>query len=144
MAAASEGNALPSGVIIRQFHEDDFGAIQRLSSQEGWPTPLERPDDTLQAWLNSTIALVAVSGEEDGVVGFLRALSDHHVSTFVCELFVEESHRGQGLGRGLVKACHGAYPETRLDLLATESSRSFYEESGFRPFWGFRLSSSER
>ncbi|HLV97278.1 MAG TPA: GNAT family N-acetyltransferase [Ktedonobacterales bacterium] len=133
---------LPAGVTIRAWQEDDFPAVQRLSSAEGWPTPSERPAEALAAWRRSWPALVVVADQE--VIGFCRALSDGAVTTYIAELLVAPSWQGQGIGSALLEANQQLAPGSRLDLLALETSQSFYAQIGFRPFYGFRLSWGER
>ena len=60
---------LPSGINIRPWGEADFPAIGRLSQALGWPSPTQRPADSLLAWQHSWPALVAIEGER--VVGFV-------------------------------------------------------------------------
>ena len=60
--------------------------------------------------------------------------------TYICELLVAQPFRGCGAGRKLLDFVHALHPDTRIDLLASSSSRSFYEEHEFRPFYGFRKS----
>jgi GNAT superfamily N-acetyltransferase len=129
---------LPVGISFRAWAAADFPAIQRLSSAEGWPTPVVRPDEALAAWRNSWPALVALAPAE--VVGFVRALSDGEVTMYVAELLVARAWRGRGIGRALLDACHLIYPHTRIDLLSTESADRFYAASGFGAFRGFRKS----
>ncbi len=43
----------------------------------------------------------------------------------------------------LLAAAQDLVPGSRLDLLATSGSRSYYEHLGFRPFFGFRISSED-
>jgi GNAT superfamily N-acetyltransferase len=133
---------LPQGVTIRRWEEGDFPAVQGLSAAEGWPTPLERPDAALDAWRRSWPALVAVAGQE--VIGFCRALSDGAVTTYIAEVLVASGWRGQGIGAALLEVSQRLAPGSRLDLLALETSRTFYERVGFRAFYGFRLSWQER
>ncbi len=133
---------LPPGVTIRPWEEADFPAVQRLSAAEGWLTPLERPEAALAAWQRSWPTLVAVAGQE--VIGFCRALSDGVVTTYIAEALVAQGWRGQGIGAALLEASQRLSPGSRLDLLALETSRSFYERVGFRAFYGFRLSWAER
>ena len=59
--------ALPTDVTIRAWGETEFPAIQQLSQAEGWSTPLERPDNALEAWRRSWPTLVAIQG--DAVIG---------------------------------------------------------------------------
>ena len=130
------------GIAVRPWTEDDFPGIQRLSRAAGWPTPVERPDAALAAWRRSWPALVAAHGVE--VVGFLRALSDGEVTTYVAELLVAPEWRGRGVGRVLLEACHALCPRTRLDLLSTAAAEPFYRARGFRPFPGFRRIAGQR
>lgn len=129
---------LPPGVSVRAWRLSDFPAVQRLARAEGWGTPIERPTEALRAWRRSWPALVATEG--DAVIGFLRAVSDGAVTTYVAELLVASSHRGAGLGTALLAACRRAAPGARIDLLADESRRGYYHRQGFRSFLGFRKS----
>ena len=133
---------LPAGVIIRPWAEEDFPAVQRLSAAEGWPTPLERPDAALAAWRRSWPALVAVAEQE--VIGFCRALSDGAVTTYIAELLVAPGWQRQGIASALLEVSQRLAPGSRLDLLAIETSHTFYERLGFRAFYGFRLGWQER
>ena len=124
------------GVTVRSYQADDLFAIQRLSDVEGWPTPGNRSEDSMLSWQHSHPALVAM---HDGqVIGFLRAITDGAVTTYIAELLVAKEWRGQGIGRALVDACHELVPFTRLDLLSTDQADPFYEANGFRRFQGFR------
>jgi ribosomal protein S18 acetylase RimI-like enzyme len=136
---ALQGGGVPEGLEIRTFIAEDFPAVQALSSSERWTTPVERPDETLAAWLNSWPALVAVDGS-GAVVGFLRALTDGVVTTYICEILVAPARRDQGLGSLLMEVCRRLHPGSRLDLLSTESADSFYRAIGCHEFRGFRQS----
>ena len=121
---------LPSGISIRLWSEADFPAIQRLSQALGWSSPTLRPADSLLAWQQSRPALVATEGER--VVAFVRGLTDGAISMYIAEIGVEARLRSRGIGRALLDACHVLYPTARLDLLATEEARAFYQACGFR------------
>jgi ribosomal protein S18 acetylase RimI-like enzyme len=121
---------LPSGITIRPWDESDFPAIQRISSAEGWPSPTQRPADSLFAWQHSWPALVAIEGEQ--VVGFVRGLTDGAITMYIAEMAVDGQLRGRGIGRALLDTCHALFPGVRLDLLATHDARAFYMACGFR------------
>jgi GNAT superfamily N-acetyltransferase len=131
----------PAGVSIRAWREVDLPAIQRLSDAEGWPTSSKRAEAYLAAWRHSCPALVATSG--DRVIGFLRALTDGTVTTYVAEVLVARDLRGKGVGRALLDTCQALYPDTRLDLLSTDEADGIYEACGFRGFPGFRRSRAQ-
>ena len=131
--------AIPPGVRLSAFAVTDFPAIQALSLAEGWSTPTDRPEQCRQAWVSSWPALVA--RDLDGaVIGFLRALTDGEVTTYIGEILVAPGYRRGRLGAALVEACQRLCPRTRLDLLSTEDADLFYRGIGCREFTGFRLS----
>ena len=85
--------SLPAGISIRAWTEANFSAIQKLSSAEGWTSPRQRPDGALVSWRHSWPALVATDGTR--VAGFVRALTDGEVTTYVAELLVDPQYRGR-------------------------------------------------
>ncbi|MBZ9689695.1 GNAT family N-acetyltransferase [Clostridium estertheticum] len=130
---------LPKGIFIRQFVETDFIVVQKLYEDEGWLTAITKPEESLRAWKNSSISLVAVD-ESKIIVGLIRALTDCEITTYIAELLVNKNYRGKGLGKSLIDACHHLYPHARLDLLSTESADEFYNRNKFKKINGFRKS----
>lgn len=126
-------------ILIRCYEEKDFSEIQDLNKDEGWTNLAENDLDTKKAWENSNIAFV-VESENKGVIGYIRGFTDTRISLFICELLIDKRYRGSGLGKDLLHYIHNIYPNTRMELLANSSSRSFYEAMGFRSFYGFRKS----
>ena len=126
---------------IRPYLEEDFAAINELNRQQGWNNLVEKQQDTQQAWSNSTLAVVAECNGQ--VVGCLRGLTDGFITLYVCELVVEQSHRKLGIGKKLIDHVHNQYPKTRVEVLASSTSRSFYETQHYRPFYGFRKTIQE-
>jgi predicted N-acetyltransferase YhbS len=122
--------SLSAGIRVRAWQETDFPAIQRLSNAEGWPSPSQRPAESLLAWQHSWPTLVAT--ENDTVVGFVRALTDGSITMFIAEMLVDSQQRGRGIGRALLDVCHFLYPTTRIDLLSVDDARAFYQACGFR------------
>jgi GNAT superfamily N-acetyltransferase len=65
-------------------------------------------------------------------VAFARVVTDYATFAWLCDLFVVESHRGQGLGKWLVE-CIVAHPELRdlyIFLLATRDAHELYRRYG--------------
>lgn len=127
---------------IRQYQEADFNRIQELNSEEGWNNLVEKNEDTKQAWENSNVSFV-VEAEGDGVVGYIRGFTDTRISLYICELLIDKKYRGLGIGKDLLQHVHRLYPKTRIEMLASSTSRSFYEEQGYRHFYGFRKTLEE-
>ncbi|TDM12260.1 GNAT family N-acetyltransferase [Macrococcus lamae] len=120
--------------MIRKFTPADIDAIQHMNKAEGWDNLVARHDQTLNSWIHSESFVMEQDGE---VIACIRALTDGYVSLYVCELIVRQDMRGQGCGRKLLSFVHDLYPSTRMELLATSSSKSYYED-WFRPFYGYR------
>ncbi|WP_335872549.1 GNAT family N-acetyltransferase [Bacillus sp. 2205SS5-2] len=127
--------------IVREFKENDFDSIHNLNVEEEWSNLVKNKEDTKQAWIHSNIAFLVF--DNNNLVGYLRGFTDENVTTFICELLVNKRYRGQGIGKELIKFVHNLYPKTRIDLLATKSSSSFYEENHYRAFYGYRKSIEE-
>ncbi|WP_203333440.1 GNAT family N-acetyltransferase [Planococcus beigongshangi] len=128
-------------VFIRPYEDKDFPAIHKLNGQEGWSNLAEKQDQTKAAWQGSNAALVA---EQDGrLVGCVRALTDGSVTLYICELLIEKDNRGSGIGSRLMNHLHEMYPDTRMELLASSTSHSYYEAKRFRAFYGFRKTYGE-
>jgi GNAT superfamily N-acetyltransferase len=68
-------------------------------------------------------------------VGFARVVTDRATFAWLCDVFVVETHRGQGLAKWLVE-CIVAHPDLqtlRIFLLATRDAHELYRRYG-----GFR------
>ncbi|MFD1738865.1 GNAT family N-acetyltransferase [Bacillus salitolerans] len=128
--------------FIRPYEEKDFNKIQGLNKEEGWTNLVDNHLNTKEAWKNSNVVYV-IETESQELIGYIRGLSDTFISLFICELLIDKKYRGLGLGKELLHYVHNIYPNTRIELLANSSSRSFYEGLGFRAFYGFRKSSQE-
>jgi ribosomal protein S18 acetylase RimI-like enzyme len=129
-------------IRIRQYQENDFNRIQELNKQEGWSNLVEKNEDTKEAWNHSNISLV-VEAEGDGIVGYIRGFTDTRITIYICELLIDKKYRGSGIGKKLLQYVHAKYPSTRMELLASSISHTFYEGQGYRPFYGFRKTFEE-
>ncbi|GAB3828031.1 GNAT family N-acetyltransferase [Hymenobacter jeollabukensis] len=67
--------------------------------------------------------------------GFARVISDRATFAYLCDVFVLEEFRGQGLGKQLMQFISD-YPELqglRRWMLATRDAHSLYAQFGFAP-----------
>jgi GNAT superfamily N-acetyltransferase len=70
----------------------------------------------------------------DRQVGFARVVTDYATFAWLCDVFVSETSRGNGLGKWLIQ-CVVAHPELqnlRLWLLATRDAHGLYAKYGFK------------
>lgn len=133
---------IPASFSIRARTPNYFDAMCALSSAEGWTTPELKPKEMLIAWEHSWPTLVAVD-TNGKLVGFLRAITDTQITTYLCELLVVLEFRRLGLGKLLIDVCQGLVPTTRLDLLSTDEADDFYRAINCADFQGFRRHSKE-
>ena len=72
------------------------------------------------------------SGEQ---VGYARVVTDHATFAWLCDVYVDPSSRGAGVGTALLDAVTTTLAPLRLSrtLLATADAHSLYERYGFKP-----------
>lgn len=73
---------------------------------------------------------------DDGAqVGFARVVSDEATFAYLADVFVLDAHRGQGLGRWLVRTVlsHPDLQGLRRWVLATRDAHGLYAGEGFAP-----------
>ncbi len=96
-------------------------------------SPGIRRDVVERAFSNS---LVASALNHDGQqVGVARVITDRATFAYLCDVFVDESHRGQGVGKLMVSHLlnHPDLQTVRHWALATRDAHSLYAGFGFGP-----------
>lgn len=70
--------------------------------------------------------------DEGRQVGFARAVTDYSVMYWLCDVFVNEDYRGQGIGK-LLMECVINHPELKElnGVLATRDAQGLYQKYGF-------------
>jgi ribosomal protein S18 acetylase RimI-like enzyme len=97
----------------------------------GWQTP-PTPELHLRILAGSETILLAIDAEaDDRVVGFINAIGDGVVSSYIPFLEVLPDYRGRGIGTELVRRMlerlHDRY---MVDLVCDEDLVPFYERLG--------------
>lgn len=113
---------------------DDRNAIQHdrletLMRQTYWAK--DRPMEVVEASLQHSLCF-SVFAPQGQQVGFARVLTDYATTYYICDVILDEQHRGQGLGTELLKLIT---TDKRLcgllGLLLTSNAHRFYEKFGF-------------
>lgn len=70
---------------------------------------------------------------EGGFVGYARIVTDRATFAWLCDVVVEDGHRGKGVGKALIKAVveHPDLREIKRIILATLDAHGLYEQFGF-------------
>jgi GNAT superfamily N-acetyltransferase len=76
-----------------------------------------------------------VFGLYDGLrqIGLARVVSDYSIFAYLCDVFIHEDYRGQGLGKWLMETIlsHPDLSDIRRWLLVTNDAHGLYEQYGF-------------
>ncbi|MEN9232888.1 MAG: GNAT family N-acetyltransferase [Gloeomargarita sp. DG02_4_bins_56] len=84
-------------------------------------TAIEHSEPVVTAW------------DEERLIGFARATSDHVYRAVLWDVVIHPEYRGQGLGRTLVATvlAHPSVNQVERVYLMTSSQQGFYERLGF-------------
>ncbi|WP_370636471.1 GNAT family N-acetyltransferase [Cohnella sp. CFH 77786] len=65
-------------------------------------------------------------------VAFARVITDGATAYYLCDVFVDENHRGSGIGKAMVEAIIGSEELKGITgMLATADAHGLYEKYGF-------------
>jgi GNAT superfamily N-acetyltransferase len=109
----------------------DLPLIHRFLSQESyWARGI--PLDTVKRSIRSSVTFGLYDGEKQA--GFSRVVTDFATFAYLADVFVIETHRGQGLAQWLVKCIleHSELQGLRRWLLGTRDAHGLYERFGFK------------
>src|SRR5262249_33896433 len=72
---------------------------------------------------------------QDKQIGLARVITDSATYAYLCDVYVLEEYRGQGLGKWLMEAvmAHPSLQGLRRFMLITRDAHHLYEPFGFKP-----------
>lgn len=120
----------------------DLDVVERLLHETYWAW--ERPREVIEKSIARSLNVGAYW--RGAQVGFGRAVTDGATFAWICDIVIDEAHRGTGLGKALVETLvdHPEIKEVR-QVLATRDAHTLYERFGYQRFGdtflarGFRL-----
>lgn len=125
MNDAFEISADPQRIDIERVH-------RWLSTDTYWATGRTREsvEQSIRASLN-----FGAYDEHGDQVAFARIVTDYSTFAWLCDVYVDRSARGQGLGTSLVAAVvdHLGPYELKRILLGTRDAHAVYAKVGFAP-----------
>ena len=107
----------------------DHEAVHRFLADSYWAA--DRAPDVIDRSLEGSLTFCLFHG--DAQVGMARVVTDFATFAWLCDVYVEPAHRGNGLGAWLIEVVSG-HPDLQPVgrwLLATSYSRSLYARFGF-------------
>jgi len=80
-------------------------------------------------------SLVVGAYQDDRQMGYLRVVSDRATFAWLCDVYVDEPHRGKGIARAMVRFAldHPEHQGLRRWILATRDAQHVYARLGFDP-----------
>jgi GNAT superfamily N-acetyltransferase len=107
-------------------------AAEWLATDAYWA--IGRPLAVTQAAIAASDAY-GVYAQDGTQVAFCRVVTDRATFGWLCDVYVDRAHRGNGIGRWMVGALRDEYAATgmRRLLLATGDAHGVYAAVGFAP-----------
>mgnify|MGYP001109737253 CR=1 FL=1 len=103
--------------------------LMNLMKQTYW-APERTEEDMLIAMKNSIV--FGAFDEEDNLVGFARVVTDYVSIWYLCDVIVDEVHRGQGIGNLLMSAIVSDERFANVSaMLKTKDAHGLYRKFGF-------------
>lgn len=77
------------------------------------------------------LGIYAADGQQ---VGLVRVITDYATFAYLCDVYVLEAHRGQGLAKAALRVyeTHPRLQNLRRHHLVTQDAHGLYEQFGFR------------
>jgi len=110
----------------------DVDAVHRWLSEDAY-WALGRPREVVERAIEHSLNVGAYVDRV--LVGYARVVTDRATFAWLCDVYVEPSHRGRGVGSALLSAVDeqlASYGVGRA-LLATEDAHDVYARFGFAP-----------
>jgi len=110
----------------------DMDAICDFLSRSYWAKTRPRAKTELAIANSLTFGLYDSAKQ----VGVARVVTDYSIIAYLCDVFIHEDYRAQGLGKWLVETvlAHPDLRDVRRWLLVTDDAGSLYQRYGFEKF----------
>ena len=107
----------------------DADAVAEMLARAYWAQG--RPRERVERALANSLVFGLYDGEEQ--IGLARVVSDYAIFAYVCDVFIHEDYRAQGLGKWLMQTVH-SHPDLqglRRWALVTRDAHELYRQFGW-------------
>ena len=110
----------------------DIGAMHAYLTRSYWSPGI--PYATVERAARHSLCFGLYTRNSGHQVGLARVVTDHATFAYLCDVYVLEEHRGQGLGKLLMRTvmAHPALAAARRTMLGTRDAHGLYAQFGFR------------
>ena len=114
-------------ILTDEAHKFDVPAIAALVQSTYWAAQ-RTAEQVAESLMHSTCLVLTLDGK---TIGFVRAISDHSVNSYICDFIVSPDYQQQNLGTWMLETliAHPALARTN-QLLITKDAMPFYEKHG--------------
>lgn len=103
-----------------------------LSEDSYWAKKI--PYEVVERAIQNSLCFGVFASQDNGrQIGFARVITDRATFAYLCDVYIEETHRGLGLSKWLMDAIMN-YPDLqklRRFMLATVGTHDLYRKFGF-------------
>lgn len=116
-------------VVTTDVSRLDVDYIHGFLTKSYWARGI--PRDIVARAIESSLNFGLFDGERQ--IGFARAITDHAWYAYIADVFVDEAHRGKGLGKLIIEAVtsHRDLQNLRRMMLGTADAHGLYRQFGF-------------
>ena len=117
-------------ILTDEPHRFDMPAIATLLQGTYWAAQ-RTVEQVAESLTHSTCLVLTLEGK---IIGFVRAISDQSVNSYICDFIVSPDYQQQRLGTWMLETlmAHPSLARTN-QLLITKNAMPFYEKHGFAP-----------
>jgi len=107
----------------------DINAICEMLGKSYWANNRKR--DVIEASLKNSLCFNLFY--EDDQIGIARMITDYATFAYLCDVYIEEEHRGHGLGKWLIECIlsHPGIKDLKRIDLSTRDAHELYRKFGF-------------
>ena len=107
----------------------DLAYVHRYLSEECY-WALGRSRNIVEKSIANSLCFGVYTGDRQ--IGFARVVTDYATFAWLCDVFIDDAYRGQGLGKRLIETvvAHPALQGMRNFILATRDAHELYRGYG--------------
>ncbi len=111
----------------------DIDAVHAFLSRSYWAQGIPRGVVEKSVRHSLCFGVYAAGG---GQVGFARVITDRATFAYLCDVYIDEQHRGKGLSKRLMREvlAHPDLQGLRRTCLLTRDAQGLYKQFGFSEF----------
>ena len=120
------------GFLISTEHELlDVDFIHHSLNSTYWAK--DRSRATIEESIKNSLCFGVYQKETRKQIGFARVVTDQATFSWICDVFIEDTHRKKGLGQWLME-CVTSHPDVKnsTSFLGTADAHGLYEKFGYK------------